>query len=98
MIITLCGSTKFKKEFEEENKRLTLEGNLVLSVGLFNHADDLEISKEEKLLVDKIHLQKINLSDAIHVIDVDRYVGDSTKNEIVHASREGKKITYYSKI
>ena len=38
-VITLCGSTKFKDEFINENKRLTLEGNIVISVGLFGHAD-----------------------------------------------------------
>ncbi len=41
-VITLCGSTKFKKEFMEVQKRLTLEGNIVISVGLL---DILEIKK-----------------------------------------------------
>ena len=34
-VITLCGSTRFKDEFLETQKRLTLEGNIVISVGLF---------------------------------------------------------------
>ena len=42
-IITLCGSTRFKNEFMEANKRLTLEGNIVISVGLFGHAGDSEV-------------------------------------------------------
>ncbi|MEL5864856.1 hypothetical protein [Clostridium cochlearium] len=38
-VITLCGSTKFKDEFFQAQKKLTLEGNIVISVGLFGHAD-----------------------------------------------------------
>ena len=42
-IITLCGSTRFRDEFLEEQKRLTLEGNIVISVGLFGHSGDSEV-------------------------------------------------------
>ncbi len=41
-IITLCGSTKFKDAFMEAQKRLTLEGNIVISVGMFGHIGDGE--------------------------------------------------------
>lgn len=42
-IITLCGSTKFKDEFLQQQKRLTLEGNIILTVGLFGHSGDNEV-------------------------------------------------------
>ena len=42
-VITLCGSTRFKDEFMEAQKRLTLEGNIVISVGLFGHSGDHEV-------------------------------------------------------
>ena len=42
-VITLCGSTRFKEQFMEAQKRLTLEGNIVISVGLFGHAGDQEV-------------------------------------------------------
>ena len=32
-VITLCGSTRFKEQFLEAQKRLTLEGNIVINVG-----------------------------------------------------------------
>lgn len=53
-VITLCGSTKFKKEFQEIQKKLTLEGNIVISVGLFGHAGDSEVweNQEENTLTD----------------------------------------------
>lgn len=45
-VITLCGSTKFKEAFIEQQKRLTLEGNIVISVGLFGHSGDKEVWTE----------------------------------------------------
>lgn len=93
-IITLCGSTKFKKEFEEVNKRLTLEGNVVISVGCFGHAGD-KITDEQKVILDDIHRQKIDMADEVYVINKDGYIGSSTKAEIQYAQSLGKTITYY---
>ena len=42
-VITLCGSTRFKEQFLEVQKRMTLEGNIVISVGLFGHSGDDEV-------------------------------------------------------
>ena len=42
-VITLCGSTRFKDEFLNVQKKLTLEGNIVISVGLFGHSGDNEV-------------------------------------------------------
>jgi hypothetical protein len=97
-IITLCGSTKFKKEFEEWNIKLTLENNIVLSVVCFSHADNLEFTKKQKDIFDKIHLQKIDMSDEIFVIDVNGYIGKSTSKEIEYAWSKNKKVRYLSKM
>ena len=45
-VITLCGSTRFKDAFREAQKRLTLEGNIGISVGLFGHSGDDEVWTE----------------------------------------------------
>ena len=53
-VITLCGSTRFKEQFLEQQKRLTLEGNIVISVGLFGHSGDEEVWKPgTKEMLDK---------------------------------------------
>lgn len=93
-VITLCGSTKFKKEFEEANARLTMEGNVVISVGLFGHADSVALTKEQKEMLDQIHFDKIHMSDEIYVINVGGYIGESTRNEIEFATTTNKKISY----
>ena len=94
--ITLCGSTKFKREFEVINKQLTLEGNVVYSVAFFAHFDQVSITPKQKKLLDEVHKRKIDNSDGIFVIDVDDYIGESTRSEITYAERTGKFIKYLS--
>ena len=94
-VITLCGSTRFKDEFLEAQKRLTLEGNIVISVGLFGHSgDDVVWTEGVKDMLDRQHLAKIDLADEIYVINVGGYIGDSTRREIAYAEYKGKSITY----
>ena len=84
-VITLCGSTKFKNEFEQKNKELTLAGNIVISVGLFGHSGDI-ITAYQKLMLDDLHKRKIDMADAIYVINKDGYIGRSTLSEIKYAN------------
>ena len=94
-VITLCGSTKFKDEFLIEQKRLTLEGNIVISVGLFGHSGDDEVWKENiKKMLDDMHKRKIDMADEIFVINKNGYIGSSTKSEIEYALKTNKKVNY----
>jgi len=99
-IITLCGSTRFKQQFEEVNKQLTLRGDIVLSVGVFGHQLPMEEQKSifantsVKENLDQLHLDKIDMSDAIMVINVDGYIGHSTQKEINYANKHNKTIYY----
>lgn len=94
-VITLCGSTKFKDDFLREQKRLTLEGNIVISVGLFGHSGDDEVLLENvKEMLDDMHKRKIDMADEIFVINKDGYIGSSTKSEINYAIKTNKKVRY----
>lgn len=96
-VITLCGSTRFKNEFEEVNKHLTMAGMVVISVGVFGHSDPT-LGEELKVLkpkLDAIHKQKIDMADAIFVVNVGGYIGESTWSEIEYAKKQGKKIFYW---
>jgi hypothetical protein len=96
-VITLCGSTRFKDEFLQVQKQLTLEGNIVISVGLFGHADSdfgEVITPEIKGMLDDMHKRKIDMSDEIYVINKNQYIGESTKSEIEYAIKTGKKVNY----
>ena len=92
-VITLCGSTRFKDDFERINRELTLMGNIVISVGAFGHAGDT-FTDEQKVMLDDIHKRKIDMADAIYVINKDGYIGQSTRSEIAYAIRLGKQIIF----
>lgn len=94
--ITLCGSTKFKKAFEVINKQLSLEGVVVYSVAFFAHADNEQLTDDQKKILDEVHKRKIDNSDGIFVIDVDDYIGSSTRSEIEYAESTGKFVAYLS--
>lgn len=100
-VITLCGSTRFKDEFIQEQKRLTLEGNIVISVGLFSHSDDKVWENMEEdtinqtmLMLDDMHKRKIDMSDEIFVINKNGYIGTSTQSEIEYAKQIGLPVKY----
>ena len=101
-VITLCGSTRFKNEFMEVQKRLTLEGNIVISVGLYGHSGDAEVWEnmdegtltKTKEMLDDMHKRKIDMADEIFVINVGGYIGKSTKSEIEYAKSKGINIKY----
>ena len=97
-VITLCGSTRFEEQFLEAQKRLTLEGNIVISVGLFGHSGDEEVwTPGTKEMLDNMHKRKIDMADAIYVINVGGYIGSSTRSEIEYAEKHGKTILYLEK-
>ena len=94
-VVTLCGSTRFKDQFLETQKRLTLEGCIVISVGLFGHSGDEEVWKPgTKEMLDDMHLRKIDLADEIFVINVGGYIGESTRREIAYAEKTEKNVRY----
>lgn len=98
-IITLCGSTRFKDEFLMVQKKLTLEGNIVISVGLFGHSGDNEVWAEgTKEMLDDMHKRKIDMADEIFVINKNGYIGSSTKSEIAYAHATGKPVHYLENI
>lgn len=92
-VITLCGSTRFKEDFERVNRELTLLGNIVISVGAFGHAGD-NFTDEQKVMLDDIHKRKIDMSDAIYVINKGGYIGSSTRSEIKYAIAHGKQVIF----
>ncbi len=96
-IITLCGSFKFKKEMMYIAEKMALKGICILTPVypvLKNHE---RTNKQLKKLKEE-HFKRIELSDAILVVDVNNYIGNSTKKEIEYAKKLGKEIIYYTDI
>ena len=96
-IVCLCGSTRFMDAFFAAGWKFTLDGWIVLSVGVCKHAEDHggeALGQEVADGLDELHLRKIDLADRVHVLNVDGYIGESTSKEIAYAKSKDKGITY----
>jgi len=96
-IVCLCGSTRFMEEFHAAGWQFTLDGEIVLSIGVCKHAEDHggeALGQDVADRLDELHLRKIDLADRVFVLNVDGYIGDSTRKEINYAKKIGKPISY----
>ena len=93
-IVCLCGSTRFKPVFEQVTFEETMKGNIVLSVGCFAHYDEIMLTTEQKEFLDELHSRKIELANEIIILNVDGYIGDSTKAEVKYAQVRKKEIRW----
>ena len=94
-VITLCGSLKFKKEMMTVAEKMALEGYCVLTPA-YPVSENIERTKELLIKLKEAHFKRIELSDAILVVNINNYIGDSTKLEIDYAKKIGKEIIYYT--
>lgn len=104
-VICLCGSTRFTQEMLVIQWELTKQGNIVLSWcalpdWYFKGDNKTHIGDQEgvKEIVDEVHLRKIDLSDEVFIINIDGYIGESTRNELNYAVSQGKQIRYLEPI
>ena len=82
----------------ERYHAITLEGNIVISVGLFGHSGDDEVWVEgTKAMLDDMHKRKIDMADEIFVINVGGYIGESTRSEIAYAKSQGIGVRFLEK-
>ena len=94
MIITVCGSSRFKEEILEVARNLSLQGNTVLAPTVFHHMEEQDFPQEVLIQLDNSHKEKIELSDAIFVVNVNKYIGESTFGEIDWAQRKKKQVYF----
>ena len=95
-IVCICGSGRFKDLMQEIEERLTLEGKIVLTLGVNTkdvaRSPDLE---QFKPMLDELHLRKIDLCNSVYIVNYKGYIGPSTLSELIYAIKQGKKITFF---
>ena len=105
-VVCLCGSTKFYAAFQEANYRETMAGHIVLSVGFYPHAkleggghgEGVGHDSVEKTALDELHKRKIDLADEVFVLNVQGYIGESTRSEINYALAHDKPVRYLEEV
>ena len=94
-IITMCGSLKFQKEMMKVAEKIALDGYCVLTP-VYPVLENIERTEEQLIKLKEAHFKRIELSDAILVVNINNYIGESTNLEIDYAKKLGKKIIYYT--
>ena len=96
-VITICGSMRFSREMMKIAEELELEKGYAVIQCVYN-IDGQRYEGIDASILDKIHRKKIDISDAIYVVNIDGYIGNSTKNEIEYAKNNGKEVIYHEKL
>ena len=97
MIITICGSLKFQQEMIHIAQKMTFLGHCVITP-VFPISQNSNYTPEQIQKLKNAHLQKIDISDAILVVNVNNYIGESTRLEIEYAEKHNKQVLYYTNI
>lgn len=103
-VITIVGSTRFSDVQQIAMMHLSMMGHIVIPCGLYGHADepqgaeyltsDGDESTPEKRMLDKLHYQKIDISDAIFIVNIGGYMGSSSRRELGYAVSAGKEVMW----
>ena len=96
-IVTLCGSLKFQNEMMIIAEKMALEGYCILTPA-YPVLENMEITEKQLINLKEEHFKRIELSDAILVINVNNYIGNSTNLEIEYAKELGKEIMYFTDV
>ena len=94
-IVTICGSMKFIDKMKEVDTRLEIENKYIVIQCVYTND---KLNEEEQQILSELHYKKINISDAIYVVNVNGYIGSSTIKEIQYAKTLGKEIMYLEPI
>ena len=92
-IVTMCGSLKFADEIQQIAEKLELEKEYVI-LGIIPHTMDRALTEQEAKLLGELHREKIDISDAIFVVNIGGYIGEAVSDEIEYAMMKGKEIIY----
>ena len=95
MVITICGSMRFEKKMQEIARDLETKKGFCVLQPIYKVSKKKVETYEEIENILRSHLQKIDLSNAIYVVNIGGYIGESTKQEIEYAEKQHKKIFYH---
>ncbi len=96
-VVTICGSMQFANEMQTISRTLAKDNGWCVLQCVYG-IDPSKTSKEQFDLLKKEHLKRIDLSDAIYVVNINGYIGDSTKFEIEYAQKNKKEIIYHERV
>ena len=93
-VVTICGSMRYAEKMKRIARELETERGWCVLQAVYN-----EDKKEDTITgLENIfagHYKRIDLSDALYIVNIDGYIGEATKGEISYAKKKGKEIFYH---
>lgn len=93
-VVTICGSMRFASEMQKIATVLETKNGWCVIQCCYG-IDKNALTKQEIDNIVNAHWKKIDVSDAIYVVNIGGYIGNSTQNEIEYAKQHGKEIIYH---
>lgn len=93
-IVAIIGSSRFKTAHLGVAQKCTLQGKIVLLAGFWHHVDRLPITDEKKRELDQLMLRKIEMANEVYVVNINGYLGKTTREGILYVQELDKPITY----
>lgn len=94
-IVTICGSMKFENEMKKIAFILETKHNMSVLQCVYNE-ENSKLGDAEIMALNSAHLKKIELADAIYVVNLHGYIGEQVKKEIAYAQNLGKEIIFHT--
>ncbi len=95
-IVTISGSMRFAKQMKDIARKLEAEHRICALQPVYNKKKNETVENIENIV--SCHYQKIDLSDALYVVNIDGYIGEATHDEIEYAKKNNKEIIYHEPI
>ncbi|MEA4971176.1 MAG: hypothetical protein VB051_11745 [Candidatus Pelethousia sp.] len=93
--ITICGSMKFAEKMKQIAWRLEVDKGFNVLQCIYNEQNEPITDEAQERLV-AAHYRKIDIGDAVYIVDIDGYIGPSVANEILYAKENGKELIFHS--
>ncbi len=94
-VVTICGSMKFNKEMMVIARQLETKNGWAVIQCIYSQKRDKMDNIQEMHNIENAHYRKIEVSDAIYVVNIGGYIGEATKRAIAYAKKMGKEIIYH---
>ena len=86
---------KFENEMKKVAFILETKHNMSVLQCVYNE-DRSELGEDEIAALNSAHLKKIELADAVYVVDLHGYIGEQVKKEIAFARKLGKEVIFHT--
>lgn len=94
-VVTMCGSMKFNRQMREIARKLETKNGWAVIQCVYSKKSDKFDNVEEMKNIELAHYKKIEVADAIYVVNIGGYIGEATRRAIDYAKKLGKEIYYH---